>query len=164
MRDKAKARLRQKKYYESHKAQLNIKSSCYEKMNKEKRRKQHYKWHKDNPVKISFGVYKRGARSRDLPFELTEGQFSAIVTNKDGCVYCGKQSTDTKILGIDRIDNDKGYTKDNAMPCCWWCNRAKGTIAASEFVEHCKSVAAYWKTKEDEGLTKFDKQACPLVQ
>ncbi len=37
------------------------------------------------------------------------------------CIYCG----DTKRIGCDRIDNSKGHTKDNVVPCCIECNTAR---------------------------------------
>lgn len=37
------------------------------------------------------------------------------------CVYCG----DTKRIGCDRVDNSKGHTKDNVVPCCVECNTAR---------------------------------------
>lgn len=36
----------------------------------------------------------------------------------ENCFYCG---TDKKI-GCDRIDNSKGHTVDNVVPCCYRCN------------------------------------------
>ncbi len=35
--------------------------------------------------------------------------------------YCG----DTNRIGLDRIDNSKGHTKDNTVPCCYECNCAR---------------------------------------
>ena len=37
------------------------------------------------------------------------------------CVYCG----DTYRIGADRINNTKGHTKDNVIPCCYDCNCAR---------------------------------------
>lgn len=37
------------------------------------------------------------------------------------CHYCG----DTYRIGCDRIDNSKGHTKDNVVPCCIECNTAR---------------------------------------
>lgn len=44
----------------------------------------------------------------------------ANITTKP-CVYCG----DTHRVGCDRIDNSKGHTKDNVVPCCFDCNCAR---------------------------------------
>lgn len=40
---------------------------------------------------------------------------------KQKCVYCG----DDKRIGCDRIDNSKGHTMDNVVPCCIECNAAR---------------------------------------
>lgn len=40
---------------------------------------------------------------------------------KQPCIYCG----DTEDIGLDRIDNTKGHTKDNVVPCCYTCNTAR---------------------------------------
>lgn len=44
------------------------------------------------------------------------------------CVYCG----DTKRIGCDRIDNSKGHTKDNVVPCCIECNTARNNNFSHE--------------------------------
>lgn len=49
------------------------------------------------------------------------------------CAYCGE--TDWTKLGCDRIDNSKPHTEDNVVPCCWDCNRKKGTMSFEEFKE-----------------------------
>jgi len=38
---------------------------------------------------------------------------------KDGCSYCGE--TELRMT-LDRIDNEKGHTKDNVVPACIRCN------------------------------------------
>lgn len=36
--------------------------------------------------------------------------------------------------GLDRIDNAKGYTRDNVLPCCSMCNDARGhLLTVAEF-------------------------------
>lgn len=42
-----------------------------------------------------------------------------VLLNK--CVYCG----DTVRVGCDRIDNSKGHSKENVVPCCYECNCAR---------------------------------------
>ena len=36
-------------------------------------------------------------------------------------------------MGIDRKDNNKGYTNDNCVPCCGFCNKMKMDHSIDEF-------------------------------
>jgi len=49
--------------------------------------------------------------------------------------------------GIDRLDNDKSHTIDNIVPCCYWCNFAKGRLALPEFQAWIKRVQTFQKNK-----------------
>lgn len=53
------------------------------------------------------------------------------------CVYFNKDlSVEHKsqyILSIDRINSDKGYSKDNVQLVTWAANRAKGSLSDTEF-------------------------------
>jgi 5-methylcytosine-specific restriction endonuclease McrA len=92
--------------------------------------------------------YKNGAKKRGLEYKLTEKQFSEI-TKKD-CYYCGekpkgitngKRTNRAYIFnGLDRIDNTKGYTTDNVVPCCRNCNYAKHQLTLQEFKEWIRRV------------------------
>lgn len=44
------------------------------------------------------------------------------------CHYCG----DTHRVGCDRIDNSRGHTKDNVVPCCIECNTARNDFFTYE--------------------------------
>ena len=33
---------------------------------------------------------------------------------------------------MDRKDNNKGYEKDNVVPCCWRCNNGRGNLFSYE--------------------------------
>lgn len=35
-------------------------------------------------------------------------------------------------LTIDRVDNGRGYTTDNIVKCCWFCNALKGSLLMHE--------------------------------
>ena len=40
-----------------------------------------------------------------------------------------------KCNGIDRIDSSKGYTVENSVACCKYCNTAKNTMSVDEFLK-----------------------------
>lgn len=42
--------------------------------------------------------------------------------------------------GIDRIDNNKGYTIDNVVPCCKMCNQAKNDYTLQEFQDWVEKI------------------------
>lgn len=44
--------------------------------------------------------------------------------------------------GLDRVDNSKGHTLSNVVPCCKECNMAKGTRTREEFLVHNRRVYA----------------------
>lgn len=85
--------------------------------------------------------YKKDAKKRGLEYELTEEQFKKI-TSQD-CHYCGAKPNnisksgrhfgDYIYNGIDRVDNNKGYTMDNVVPCCKVCNIAKHQMTLQDF-------------------------------
>lgn len=99
-------------------------------------------------IRKYYGRYQKSATERGLSFELTIDEFTEII-EKD-CVYCGAPPKEKKIgatcygtykcNGIDRIDNNIGYTKANSVPCCSECNFCKGTLSKDEFLELVQKV------------------------
>ena len=49
-----------------------------------------------------------------------------VLTQK--CFYC----EDVRRVGCDRVDNSKGHTKSNVVPCCFDCNCARGDNFSQE--------------------------------
>lgn len=65
------------------------------------------------------------------------------------CYYCGSPPSNTHTFksaskyeqrvakenysGLDRVDNSKGYTLDNVVPCCKRCNLSKREMSVDEF-------------------------------
>jgi len=92
--------------------------------------------------------YRNSAKKRELSFELTEEQFRDLT--KQNCWYCGAKPTQQMIHnsvkdfylynGIDRIDNSKGYTLANSLPCCGRCNRMKSSLSAEDFINQAKKI------------------------
>ena len=76
-------------------------------------------------------AYNNRKKSALFEFLLTKDEFLEIV--KKPCHYCGYftnrkiKSKSIKIManGIDRLNHLLPYTKENSVPCCKFCNRAK---------------------------------------
>jgi hypothetical protein len=88
----------------------------------------------------TFAVYVRSARKYNREFTLTESMYAAITETP--CTYCRRAVTATNRSGIDRIDNDAGYTPDNVVACCTECNRMRGSLRVDVFLETCRAIAA----------------------
>ena len=54
----------------------------------------------------------------------------------------GKLLSDTTVScnGIDRLDSAFGYTLENCVPCCKYCNTAKNTMLVSDFLSWVSRV------------------------
>ena len=99
-------------------------------------------------MRAAMGRYKANAIRRKLEWDLTLEQFAEI-TKKD-CHYCGAKPNNIAIgkgcngdyiyNGIDRIDNNKGYTIDNIVPCCKICNYAKRKLTLQEFQDWVEKI------------------------
>lgn len=63
------------------------------------------------------------AMDRGLSFDLTLEEYAILVSAP--CTYCGGPLPKTG-SGLDRIENDKGYSRMNCIPCCDACNTARG--------------------------------------
>jgi len=114
------------------------------------------KEHLDNS-KLSYGeasfhrllsLYKRGAKSRNFEFNLSDIQFKKLT--KENCHYCGRDPKNTIsgktyygeyiYNGVDRVDNNKGYTLDNCVSCCCICNKMKMKLSVDDFLDRIKKI------------------------
>lgn len=94
-------------------------------------------------------AYKSNAKVRNISWELTDSEFLELVTKS--CVYCGHTQ---EYNGIDRIDPNKGYTINNCVPCCGWCNTMKLDHSLEEFLQHITNI--YNFQKEKQGSTTIE--------
>jgi len=102
--------------------------------------------------------WKRGAKKRGLVWALTEDQARELTSQP--CFYCGglpsqhwgsyhhRYNGVYMYNGLDRVDNARGYEIDNVVPCCFVCNRAKGGLPQTEFLEWI--VQAYKHSLQEE--------------
>jgi len=79
--------------------------------------------------------YKYAAKKRDLPFKLTKDDFQSFWQKP--CYYCG---TTINTIGIDRLEAEQGYIKENCVSCCYTCNKAKSDMNIDEFIAWIKKA------------------------
>lgn len=115
---------------------------------------------------ILFHGYKYSARVRKLSFKLSKKYFKIIT--QQNCHYCGKApntfSTSHKnngctlkaienskycYNGVDRKNNNRGYTKENSVTCCSKCNYLKGTYGYEEFLLLIKNISNHLGLADD---------------
>jgi|ERR1035437_4677476 hypothetical protein len=105
------------------------------------------KWHRDNYAnnkakwqtpKGRYSIYKHSAKSTHREFTLSMEEFMTFW--QKSCFYCGNIPL---TIGLDRIDNDKGYTIENIVSCCTTCNLMRKTLSQEIFINHCKLISKY---------------------
>lgn len=81
--------------------------------------------------------YIERAKRKGIEFKLKFEEFYLAVTAK--CYICGISGKTTEI-GIDRLNNTKGYIYYNIGPCCWNCNRMKSDMSIPEFRDYLHRI------------------------
>jgi hypothetical protein len=97
-----------------------------------------------------YGRCKRRAKSLNIEFSLTRGQYKGIITQD--CVYCNSlpQPANSKLAekyngsfyhnGVDRVDNTKGYFIGNCVSCCSICNKMKLDYTIEFWTTHISKI------------------------
>ncbi|MEK6881708.1 MAG: hypothetical protein AABY22_18960 [Nanoarchaeota archaeon] len=138
-----------KKYRQKNKDKIRESQKRWRKDNINKVLKEGRKYYKKNKKKLSararifhlskkgrFQTYLRSAKKRNIFWNLSFEEF--IEFWQKSCTYCnGKIET----IGLDRIDNEMGYEKDNVISCCYICNIMKLNRSLEEFISQCKKIA-----------------------
>ena len=124
---------------------------------KRKDRVRNYKEENMKNITRYFKEYITSASKRGYDMNMDYETFSEFVIKS--CYYCGHQNED-EVNGIDRVDNSKGYSKENCVTACWKCNRIKHMYTREFFLDKCKIF-----TQQFEADTKFyDKWATYYVR
>lgn len=118
--------------------------------------------------KIEYGLasknalyksYMGRANRKGISFDLSFEEFLNLVQQK--CFYCdsepeniagNRKYTNGSFVynGIDRVDNTRGYTIENCVPCCEDCNRAKNSRPQREFIEWGKKLGNHLNNMEEK--------------
>lgn len=84
---------------------------------------------KQDPLIRHLSDYKSRAKDKNILWELTDEEAINYFNSK--CEYCNILNN---YNGIDRINSNKDYTKDNVVSCCSICNIMKSTYSTQEFI------------------------------
>lgn len=111
-------------------------------------------WRQKNPEKCKiikensyknkntqYSIYKRSAHHRNIYLDLTYDHFANIVVKP--CHYCGCTNKRRGFNGIDRVNNNEGYVKDNCVSCCSMCNYMKGKLNRDTFLKKIEHIMVH---------------------
>jgi hypothetical protein len=96
---------------------------------------------------------KHGAHLRGLNFAVPEKEAYEMMDS--ACHYCGgapEETTKSGLHGFDRVDNARGYSLDNTVPCCPNCNYMKAALSVDSFLNQVNRVYAHMQLHDDEML------------
>lgn len=96
-----------------------------------------YETKEDKVANRLFTNCRHRARKKGYSFTLTRVEFLEIVSRS--CHWCGFNG----LVGIDRIDNNDGYTIENSVPCCKRCNYAKNDMSLDEWNDWLNRIYFY---------------------
>jgi hypothetical protein len=169
--DKEKKKIRDRNWYLKHKKEHNSYTRKYylshreEILKKDKERNLlnpsvKLKYRKSNRNKISeynhsymgrFSTWKYKAKLRKLKWELTLDHIKSLplvchYTSKKLTLDANKDNT----ISLDRIDNTRGYIKENVVLCCSNINIMKNTLPIKTFISLCKEVTLNYSEKQYE--------------
>ena len=96
-----------------------------------------------------YNSYVNGAKRRSLEWAISKRYF--LYLTKQNCYYCNNKPSKYQkpqsnnggyyYNGIDRINNEYGYTINNVTTCCYVCNVWKLSMKQNDFINHCKKIA-----------------------
>lgn len=90
------------------------------------------------------------AGRRNYEWSITLEQYTDLL--EDCCFYCMNFFTQARAgVGLDRIDNSKGYTIDNVIRCCRTCNCIRmQTLTVAETMCAVQSIIAMKVNNENK--------------
>jgi hypothetical protein len=125
-------------------------------MERSKQKKEKCKIYKQTPG-AKFALYKYNAKVGKIPFKLTFEEFMTFW--QQPCYYTGIL---IETIGIDRVDNNKGYTMDNCVSCNEDINKMKLKMNKNRFINLCIKITnrfnieSYTLVSENTKINKED--------
>jgi len=95
-----------------------------------------------NKIKINA---RGSAKKRGHTCELEYYDIRDLWAKQNGlCAYTGwpmeLTTKSQRLVSLERIDNNKSYTKDNILLVCWCANKARSGMTQNEFISMCKAI------------------------
>lgn len=160
MRTKEQARKYNQAYYEKNKERLKADASAYYEENKDKVlvtvreyrdnnrqliREKGKQYYRDNLKNRMVNAARARSKKNGIDFDITEDDFEipdvCPLLNIPLFVGEGRKSVKPNSPSLDRLDSDKGYTKDNVWVISFKANTMKSNSTLDEFV----MMAENWK-------------------
>lgn len=153
---------KRKEYYRKNSDKIKAASTKWKKENKNKVKKSNRTWHVNNKEKLKvyknkrrstpkyrFSKAKMLARRRGIDFQLTLDEY--IYSISFPCYYCNGEFGKVNYgIGLDRVDNSKGYLLNNVLSCCKQCNSLKSDwLTCDEAKVAIDAILHIRKNKED---------------
>ena len=101
-------------------------------------------------IRYLWNVHLRGCARRGVLCLITISEYAELTNSR--CHYCNAAPFNmTKMLrgtnipynGIDRVNNARGYVRDNLVTCCKHCNAMKSALGRDAFVMHARRIVAH---------------------
>ncbi len=106
----------------------------------------------------AISMYKYRCKKKDRVWALSDDQAMTMLLSN--CSYCGaapfsgrrpsaeRFNGNQHHGGIDRIDSAKGYTPENSVPCCKYCNIMKSALSYDEFMQQIIKIIRHVNAQE----------------
>lgn len=101
-------------------------------------------------VNYSFVSLRNGAKSRDLPFNITKTQLRNVLLENPTCAVSGRlveYKRGPNKASIDRIDNRYGYSLKNIQVVTAQVNMTRMGSTLDDFIELACDIAKHSKKK-----------------
>jgi len=132
--NKEKRSLQIKQYAQGHKEDSVKRVQAYVKRHPQRVKDYGKKFEQTNVGKYRQLSYRAKKWTDEI---ITIEDFKKIISNP--CFYCG----DTGKVGVDRVNNLKGYSLNNSVSCCKLCNFMKKTMTREDFLNHIEKIYTF---------------------
>lgn len=108
----------------------------YREENKDKIKELWQEWYVKNPNRSPRRRFtearNKAITKRKLTWTLTFEEYEQLI--QEPCIYCRNElaAQSKRAVGLDRLDNTRGYESDNVASCCFICNTIKNDFLTVE--------------------------------